>query len=128
MRAASLIIFLCAVILLPAQGGTIGVDPTNGGLASSSGFGGLTLGWEFEVTASNGIVVDGLAFWDHQSDGFWLSQTFPVGLWDASTGTLLRSSVITSSSALKPSLDLDGGWRVNAVSPIFLSPGFYRMG
>src|SRR6266568_4190454 len=108
--------------------GTIGVDPTSGGAALVSGFGGLTLGWEFQVSDTNGIVVDGLGFWDQQSDGFLFGQTFQVGLWDASTGTLLRDSVITSASTLKPSLDPDGGWRVNSVSPLYLAPGLYRIG
>ena len=93
-----------------------------------SGYGGLTLGWEFQVSATNGITVDGLGFWDYQSDGFLFGQTFDVGLWDAATGTLLRQSVITSASTLKPSLDPDGGWRVNSVSPLFLAPGSYRIG
>ena len=92
------------------------------------GSGGLTLGWEFQVTNTNGILVDGLGFWDYQSDGFFLSQTFDVGLWDPSTGTLLRESVVSSTSPLKSSLDADGGWRVNSVSPLFLAPGSYRVG
>jgi len=41
---------------------------------------------------------------------------------------LLRESVVTSGSALKSSLDPDGGWRVNSVSPLFLAPGSYRIG
>src|SRR5207245_959525 len=117
MKTTTLMTVLCAVVLSPAQAGDIGVDPTSGSTGLVSGFGGLTLGWEFEVTAADGIVVDGLGFWDHQSDGFLFGQTFPVGLWDASTGTLLRDSVITSASALKPSLDPDGRWRVNSVAP-----------
>src|SRR2546425_5930 len=123
---ATLITAFCAVALSPAPAGTIGVDPISGGTALGSGFGGVTLGWEFQVSA--GIVVDGLGFWDHQSDGFLFGQTFPVGLWDASTGTLLRSSVITSASTLKTSLHPDGDWRVNPVSPLFLAPGSYRVG
>ncbi len=128
IKITTLITVFCAVALSRAQAGTIGVDPTSGGTALASGFGGLTLGWEFEVSATDGIVVDGLGFWDHQSDGFLFGQTFPVGLWDASTGTLLRDSVITSASTLKPSLHADGDWRVNSVSPLFLAPGFYRVG
>jgi hypothetical protein len=128
MKTTTLITLFCAVLLSPAQAGTIGVDPTSGQNGLVSGYGGLTLGWGFQVTATSGIVVDGLAFWDYQSDGLLFSQTFPVGLWDASTGTLLRQSVITSASALKPSLDPDGGWRVNSVSPLYLAPGFYRIG
>ena len=128
MKTTTLIAALCAVVLSPAQAGIIGVDATSGVNGLVSGNGGLTLGWEFQVTATNGITVDGLGFWDYQSDGFLFSQTFDVGLWDASTSTLLRESVIASASALEPSLDADGGWRVNAVTPLFLAPGSYRIG
>lgn len=118
----------CSTVFFSVQAGTVGVDPTNGVVSLVSGSGGLTLGWEFQVSATNGIIVDGLGFWDHQSDGFVLGQTFPVGLWDASSGTLLRSSVATSTSTLKPSLDPDGSWRVVAISPVYLAPGLYRIG
>ncbi len=128
MKTSTLITIFCALILSPAHAGTIAVDPTSGVEGLVSGYGGLTLGWEFQVSATNGITVDGLGFWDYQSDGFLFSQTFDVGLWDASSGTLLRESVVTSGSALKSSLDPDGGWRVNSVSPLFLAPGFYRIG
>lgn len=128
MKTSTLITILCALILSPAHAGTIAVDPTSGVEGLVSGYGGLTLGWEFQVSATNGITVDGLGFWDDQSDGFLFGQTFDVGLWDASSGTLLRESVITSSSALKPSLDPAGGWRVNSVSPLFLASGSYRIG
>jgi hypothetical protein len=127
MKTTTLTAVFCAVVLLRAQAGTIAVDPTNGVAGLVSG-GGLTLGWEFQVSAPDGIFVDGLGFWDDQSNGFFFSQTFPVGLWDASTGALLRQSVITSASTLKPSRDPDGAWRVNPVSPLFLGPGFYRVG
>jgi len=128
MKTLIAIILFCVVIFCPAQADTIGVDPTSGVEGLVSGYGGLTLGWEFQVSATNGITVDGLGFWDDQSDGFLLGQTFDVGLWDATTGTLLRESVITSGSALKPSLDPAGGWRVNTVSPLYLAPGSYRIG
>jgi hypothetical protein len=128
MKITTLITVFCALVLYPAQAGNIGVDLTSGSAGLVSGFGGLTLGWEFEVSATNGIVVDGLGFWDDQSDGFLFDQTFQVGLWDALTGTLLKDSVITSASTSKPSLDPDGGWRVNSVSPVYLAPGLYRIG
>ena len=128
MKLWALITLLCMAVLTSIQAGTIGVDPTSGQSGLVSGYGGLTLGYEFQVSDTNGIVVDGLGFWDDQSDGFLFGQTFPVGLWDSGTGTLLRSSVIASASALKASLDPDGGWRVNAVAPVFLAPGLYRIG
>ena len=128
MKTTALITLFCAVVLFPAHAGTIAVDPTSGQAGLVSGYGGLTLGWEFQVTAADGIVIDGLGFWDDQSDGFLFSQTFDVGLWDAATGTLLRESVLTSGSALKPSLDPDGSWRVNSVTPLSLAPGLYRIG
>ncbi len=79
------------------------------------------------VRAPEGITVDGLGFWDYQSDGFYLGQTFPVGLWDA-TGALLRSTTITASAGLRASLHPSGGWRVSAVSQVLLAPGLYRIG
>src|SRR4051794_20062502 len=100
-----------ALVLGSASAGTIAVDPISGQTGLSSGFGGLTLGWEFQVTAPEGITVDSLGFWDYQSDGFLFSQTFPVGIWEASSGTLLRSTTITSSSGLRSSLHPDGDWR-----------------
>jgi len=128
MKSATLITVFCAVVLSRVHAGSIGVDATSGEAGYVSGFGGLTLGFEFQVSAADGVFVDGLGFWDDQADGFLFGQTFDVGLWDASTGTLLRESVITSASTLKPSLDPNGGWRVNAVSPLYLAPGFYRVG
>jgi len=128
MKTAALGIFFCAAVFASALAGTISVDATSGINGLTSGNGGLTLGWEFQVTDTNGITVDGLGFWDYQSDGFAFGQTFDVGLWDATSGTLLRESVITSASPLKSSLDTDGAWRVNSVSPLFLAPGLYRIG
>jgi hypothetical protein len=125
MRTVSRIIVCCLAALSITHAGTLAVDPTSGGPALT---GGVTLGWEFQVTSTNGIVVDGLGSWDDQSDGFVLGQTFDVGLWDPSSGNLLRESVITSGSSLKTSQDSSGGWRVNPVSPIYLAPGIYRIG
>src|SRR5882724_8003928 len=70
MKTATLITIFCAVVLSRAQAGSIGVDPTSGGAGYVSGFGGLTLGFEFQVSVADGIFVDGLGFWDDQSDGF----------------------------------------------------------
>lgn len=90
MKMKILIFLLCTVVFTSIHAGTIGVDPTGGQNGLVSGNGGLTLGYEFQVSDTNGIIVDGLGFWDYQSDGFLFSQTFPVGLWDAATGTLLE--------------------------------------
>jgi hypothetical protein len=125
MKTIGLIIPLCQCVVTSLTAGTIGVDALSG-LAGLGG--GVTEGYEFEVTDADGIVVDGLGFWDDQSDGFFLSQTFSVGLWEANTGTLLRSTLITSASALTPSAHPGGSWRINAVTPVHLSPGLYRMG
>jgi hypothetical protein len=124
MNAIRLIIPLSLFFATSLSAGTISIDPTSGtaGLA-----GGLTEGYEFAVTNADGIVVDGLGFWDDQSDGFYMGQTFPVGLWETN-GTLLCSTVITSTSALTPSAHPGGDWRINAVVPIHLPPGLYRVG
>lgn len=115
----------CCLAAHSAYSGIIAVDPTSGGPGFS---GGVTLGWEFQVTPTNGIIVDGLGFWDDQADGFVFGQTFDVGLWDPASGNLLRESVISSGSGLKTSQNSSGGWRVNPVSPIYLVPGTYRIG
>jgi len=125
MKAITLIILLSLSIVTSLSAGTIGVDALSG-LAGLGG--GVTEGYEFEVTDADGIVVDGLGFWDDQSNGFFLNQAFSVGLWEANTGTLLRSTVITSTSPLTPSAHPGGDWRINAVTPIHLPPGLYRMG
>ncbi|HEY5915558.1 MAG TPA: PPC domain-containing protein [Verrucomicrobiae bacterium] len=125
MKTISLVIPLCLSIAIPLSAGTLGVDALSGTVGYG---GGVTEGYEFQVTNSDGIVVDGLGFWDAQSDGFVLGQTFPVGLWEAGTGTLLCSTVITSSSTLTSSAHSGGDWRINGVTPIHLPPGLYRMG
>jgi hypothetical protein len=125
MKTISLVVPLCLSIAIPLSAGTLGVDALSG----TAGYaGGVTEGYEFEVTNSDGIVVDGLGFWDDRSDGFVLGQTFSVGLWEAGTGTLLCSTVITSSSTLTSSAHPGGDWRINSVTPIHLPPGLYRMG
>jgi hypothetical protein len=124
MKAITPIILLGLSMVSSLFASTISIDPTSG----TAGYaGGITEGYEFAVTNSEGIVVDGLGFWDDQSDGFFLGQTFPVGLWETN-GTLLRSTVITSASALTSSPHPNGDWRVNAVTPIHLPPGLYRLG
>ncbi|HWQ93681.1 MAG TPA: hypothetical protein VN673_18610 [Clostridia bacterium] len=125
MKVIALIIPLYLSIAITLSAGVIGLDALSGLPAYG---GGITEGYEFQVTDPDGIVVDGLGFWDEQSNGFFLGQTFPVGLWEANTGTLLRSTVITSTSALTPSAHPGGDWRINAVPPIHLPPGLYRMG
>ncbi len=127
IECAAFLLFSAAAGSLVAQG-YLGVDPASGQSALVSGNGGLTLGWEFEVTAPQGIYVNGLAFWDDLSNGFFLNQTFPVGLWNPTTGALLQSTVVSSTSSLEPSMDPTGGWRVNAVLSVFLAPGLYRIG
>ena len=128
MKASILITVFCAAIFSSVRASTVGVDPTSGEVAVGSGTGGLTAGYEFQVTAPGGITVDGLGYWDYQANGFLLNQTFDVGLWDASSSALLRSSTITSSSALQTSAHPSGDWRINPVTPLTLAPGLYRIG
>lgn len=127
MKASILITIFCATIV-SARASTVAVDPTSGEVAVSSGTGGLTLGYEFQVAVPGGITVDGLGYWDYQANGFLLNQTFDVGLWDASSAVLLRSSTITSASALQTSAHPSGDWRINPVTPLNLAPGLYRIG
>src|SRR5260221_7179644 len=121
MNAIRLIVPLCLFVVTSLSAGTISIDPTSGtaGLA-----GGLTEGYEFTVTNADGIVVDGLGFWDDQANGFFLGQTFPVGLWETN-GTLLSSTVITSTSTLTASAHTGGDWRVKGGVPLQLPPRLY---
>lgn len=108
----------------PIQGGVIGFDPTDGITVFG---GGVLVGYEFEVTDSAGITVDALGFWDDQSNGFALNQSFAVGMW-RTNGALLTAASVKSTSPLKSSSNLSGGWRMVAVPPRWLAPGFYRVG
>ena len=124
MKPIYLVVVFC-LSLSTSLASTIAVDALTG-LAGLGG--GITEGYEFEVTESDGIVVDGLGFWDEQANGFLLGQTFQVGLWDANDGTLLGSSVVTSTSPLTASAHSGGDWRINPVTPFHLAPGLYRIG
>lgn len=125
MKAIILGISLLFSYVISLSAGSLGVDVLSGTAGLS---GGITAGYEFAVTNADGITVDGLGFWDDQANGFLLGQTFSVGLWEADTGTLLASTDINSSSALKVSAHTGGDWRVNSVTPVYLPPGLYRLG
>src|SRR5688500_14056969 len=109
MNPLFLVSLLCLTIATSPAASTLAVDTSTGlaGLAS-----GVTTGYEFEVAESEGIVVDGLGFWDDDADGFLFGQSFQVGLWN-SNGTLLRNTVVTSTSSLMPSAHPEGDWRIN---------------
>ena len=96
-----------------------------GGNANTFG-GNATVGWEF--TLNSPMLVDGLGFWDHGSDG--LVNAHDVGIWNTSnTALLLASTTVTNgSSTAVASTSSTGRWLFNNISAITLSPGTYVVG
>jgi hypothetical protein len=128
MNKKNFVALIGSAVLCSARAGIIGVDVTNGESNYVSGIEGLTIGWQFQVTATNGITIDGLGFWDDGADGFAGGQTFPAGVWDPTTTNLLRSTVVGTFSAKVNSLDTNGCWRVTPITPLYLPAGTYRIG
>jgi hypothetical protein len=77
-------------------------------------------GWEFEVTST--IAVDGLGFWDDDSDG--LDRNHDVGLWTFA-GILLASTTITNTATPEANGAGPGQWLFNDISQLVLGPGNY---
>lgn len=96
-----------------------------GGNANTFG-GNATVGWEF--TLNSPMLVDGLGFWDHSSDG--LVNAHDVGIWNTSNTSLLVASttVTNGSSTAVASTSSTGRWLFNNISAITLSPGTYVVG
>jgi hypothetical protein len=89
----------------------------------------FSLGYAFRVNSN--ITIDGLGVWDEGSDG--LSPSVEVGLWTDS-GTLLRSTFVTSLSDPIASTESSGRWLFEDVPSLSLSAGneyvvgYYRPG
>lgn len=83
---------------------------------------GRTFGWAFNVLST--IEVNGLAAWDSNVASF--GRDVQTGLWTG-TGTLLASTIISSSSPTEPS-NANGVWRVESIAPLVLTPGRYALG
>jgi hypothetical protein len=95
-----------------------------GGSANSFG-GDATVGWEF--TLSSPMMLNGLGFWDHGSDG--LDHPHEVGIWNtANPSSPLATTIITSGSTPVASSSSAGLWLFNSVSSLTLSPGTYVVG
>src|SRR4051812_42963539 len=86
-----------------------------GGNANTFG-GNTTVGWEF--TLNSPMLVDGLGFWDHGSDG--LVNTHDVGIWNSSnTALLLTSTTVTNGSSTPvASTSTAGRWLFNNIPSI----------
>jgi len=80
-------------------------------------------GWEFEVTST--ITVDGLGYWDDDSDG--LDQGHDVGLWTLA-GTLLASTTVTNASTPEANGTGLGRWLFSDIPQLVLGPGNYVLG
>lgn len=91
-----------------------------GGCGSGAG---TTVGWSFST--SQALLLGGLAAWDVDADG--LGADTPVGLYTAS-GNLLASTTVADAGPMLASGSGLGGWRVAAISPLWLAPGDYLLG
>lgn len=125
LRVFTLTIVGSTVALTQAHA-TLLLDLTGGGTANpcgSCGTNGTTSGWAFSVTSP--ITVDAIGVWDA---GFGpLGTSVETGLWDGS-GNLLGSAVISDSSIPVPSVETDGQWLFENISPVTLTPGDYDIG
>jgi hypothetical protein len=70
------------------------------------------VGWQFNVV--NGIIVDGLSWFDNNGDGLSIGRM--VGLWSP-TGVLLASVMIPGGTAAP----LVQGWRTVTIPDLFLA-------
>ena len=77
-------------------------------------------GWEFKVAST--ITVDGLGYWDDDSDG--LDQNHDLGLWTLA-GTLLASTTVTNTATPEANGAGPGQWLFTDISPLVLGPGNY---
>ena len=77
------------------------------------------IGWEFTVSAPTNVA--GLAYWDANDDG--LGVAHPVGIFDAGTGAVLVSAVVSAGTVDQ----LLNGYRVVSMSYL-LAPGTYVIG
>lgn len=74
-----------------------------------------TRGWQFSVTAPEGILVTRLGVYDFLGDG--LAYAHPVGIWN-SNGILLVSGIVPAGTT--PLLDENGLFRLVDVPPVQL--------
>jgi hypothetical protein len=114
MKKLVFLMFLAAVLLVPAaSAGTLALDITTntGNVGTTYSW---SLGWQFTVNSS--ITVDGLAFYDNTD-----RQNHDVGIFDNGTQTLLVSATV-------PACTLSIGtapWCVQSVTPYVLGVGTY---
>lgn len=81
--------------------------------------GSYSLGWRFR--AQHDIIVTDLGFYDDSQNG--LTQSHPVGIFDAETKQLVVSTTVT------PADPLTGSFRYHAITPVTLTGGrdYYAM-
>ena len=82
-------------------------------------------GWEFALSSS--ITIDGLGFWDHNSDG--LVGDHEVGLWNSDGSMLLASTTVTNASSTPEANGAGPGrWLFNDINDLTLGVGSYVIG
>ena len=82
-------------------------------------------GWEFALSSS--ITIDGLGFWDHNSDG--LVGGHDVGLWNSDGSILLASTTVTNASSTPEANGAGPGrWLFNDINELTLGVGNYVIG
>ena len=86
-------------------------------------------GWAFTVTSA--LTIDGLGFWDADSNG--LLESHEVGLWLTSTpipeGVLITSATVSNTQSVAVgSMSTSGRWLFSSVPAVTLVPGTYTLG
>jgi hypothetical protein len=135
IAAAFFVLLWVSVAGLPASAQTPIIDAT-GGITdiATSGTTGLpcspcpvTSGFDFTVTGSS-LTITSLGLFDVGNSNRALTDSHPVGLWNAS-GTLLASTTIDNTATPVTSTSSLGHWlKKDIVQPITLSPGTYVLG
>lgn len=75
----------------------------------------MSIGFVFSTL--NEVIVRSLGYYDHQGNGFLTPHE--VGIFDATTGTLLTSTLLNAGTEH----NLDGKFRYKAITPIVLPAG-----
>ena len=105
-----------------AKAVAVGVDFTGGTVFNTGTF--HNVGWSFHVASA--VTVDGLGLFDEGLPG--LSAPHQVGLWNYSTGTLLRQATVSNASAVQTSTSPLGRWLFEDIASITLGQGNYAIG
>ena len=121
-----LLMAAAALLTLPlssASAGNLAIDtvdnPAGQGISTNSA--GFTRGSEF--TLSSSLVIDGLGYFDLNSDG--LADSHDVGIYTSSGTLVVGPASVSSADPLVASASALGDWRVAPITPVVLDPGDY---